>query len=78
MEGKYGLLGRSWGTATPPPSTPCWGTTTTSSTSCRRTSWTSFSPDRDFAGLNVTIPYKKAVIPYCAELSPMRGASWAA
>lgn len=23
----------------------------------------------DFAGLNVTIPYKKAVIPYCSELS---------
>ena len=25
----------------------------------------------DFDALNVTIPYKKAVIPYCAELSPM-------
>ena len=24
----------------------------------------------DFSGLNVTIPYKKSVIPYCAELSP--------
>ncbi len=24
----------------------------------------------DFRGLNVTIPYKKAVIPYCAQLSP--------
>lgn len=24
----------------------------------------------DFDGLNVTIPYKKAVVPYCAELSP--------
>ena len=24
---------------------------------------------RDFRGLNVTIPYKRAVIPYCAELS---------
>ena len=24
----------------------------------------------DFHGLNVTIPYKKSVIPYCAELSP--------
>ncbi len=24
----------------------------------------------DFSGLNVTIPYKKAVIPYCAALSP--------
>ena len=23
-----------------------------------------------FDGLNVTIPYKKAVVPYCAELSP--------
>ena len=25
----------------------------------------------DFSGLNVTIPYKKAVIPYCAELTPI-------
>ena len=24
----------------------------------------------DFSGLNITIPYKKAVIPYCSELSP--------
>ncbi len=25
----------------------------------------------DFAGLNVTIPYKQTVMPYCAELSPL-------
>ena len=30
----------------------------------------SFLTSGDFAGLNVTIPYKKAVIPYLAELSP--------
>ena len=28
-----------------------------------------FLKRRDFDGINVTIPYKKAVIPYCAELS---------
>lgn len=28
-----------------------------------------FLANGDFAGLNVTLPYKKAVIPYCAELS---------
>ncbi|MBQ6997211.1 MAG: shikimate kinase [Oscillospiraceae bacterium] len=28
-----------------------------------------FLKNGDFSGLNVTIPYKKAVIPYCAELS---------
>lgn len=28
-----------------------------------------FLTQRDFKGLNVTIPYKQAVIPYCAELS---------
>ena len=29
-----------------------------------------FLKNGDFIGLNVTIPYKKAVIPYCTELSP--------
>ena len=29
-----------------------------------------FLKSGEFDGLNVTIPYKKAVIPYCAELSP--------
>ena len=33
-----------------------------------------FLKARDFDGLNVTIPYKKAVLPYCAELSPMAAA----
>ena len=28
-----------------------------------------FLTDGDFTGINVTIPYKQAVIPYCAELS---------
>ena len=28
-----------------------------------------FLKNGDFTGLNVTIPYKKAVIPYCARLS---------
>lgn len=31
----------------------------------------SFLLTGDFQGLNVTIPYKKAVIPFCAELSPL-------
>ena len=29
----------------------------------------SFLADGDFAGINVTIPYKKAVIPYLSEIS---------
>ena len=29
-----------------------------------------FLTARDFQGLNVTIPYKRTVIPYCDELSP--------
>lgn len=29
-----------------------------------------FLTQGDFAGINVTIPYKKAIIPYCAELTP--------
>ena len=30
-----------------------------------------FLQTQDFTGLNVTIPYKKDVIPYCTELSPI-------
>lgn len=30
-----------------------------------------FLKNCDFSGLNVTIPYKKDIIPYCAELSPI-------
>jgi len=30
-----------------------------------------FLKDGEFDGLNVTIPYKKSVIPYCKELSPL-------
>ena len=33
-----------------------------------------FMRSADFDGLNVTIPYKKAVVPYCAELSPRAAA----
>lgn len=33
-----------------------------------------FLRNGDFHGLNVTIPYKKAVIPYCTELSPTAAA----
>ena len=30
-----------------------------------------FLKDGDFSGMNVTIPYKSTVIPYCSELSPV-------
>lgn len=30
-----------------------------------------FMTERKFSGLNVTIPYKKAVIPFCDEISPL-------
>ena len=29
-----------------------------------------FLKNGDFSGINVTIPYKKAVIPYCKKLTP--------
>ena len=41
---------------------------------CPREKLGDFLEARDFDGLNVTIPYKKAVLPYCAELSPMAAA----
>ena len=37
----------------------------------RKTDLQSFLQDGDFSGINVTIPYKKAVIPYLSELSPI-------
>ena len=36
---------------------------------CPREKLGDFLKTGDFDGLNVTIPYKKAVVPYCAELS---------
>ena len=30
-----------------------------------------FMTAKDFAAVNVTIPYKKTVLPYCTELSPL-------
>ena len=41
---------------------------------CPRDKLGDFLKAWDFDGLNVTIPYKKAVLPYCAELSPMAAA----
>lgn len=35
-----------------------------------------FLKNGDFTGLNVTIPYKKTVIPYCAELSDPSPEDW--
>ena len=32
-----------------------------------------FMAARDFAAVNVTIPYKRQVLPYCAQLTPAAG-----
>ena len=65
---RCGLLGEKLGHSYSPPSTPCWATM---STALRKSpdEVESFLREGAFDGLNVTIPYKKTVLPLCTELS---------
>lgn len=71
MEGKYGLLGEKLGHSYSPAIHALLGDYDYRLYECPREELDSFLTRRDFTGLNVTIPYKKAVIPYCAALSPI-------
>ena len=71
MEGKYGLLGEKLGHSYSPAIHALLGDYDYKLYECPKDKLDGFLTRRDFAGLNVTIPYKKAVIPYCAQLSPI-------
>lgn len=72
MENKiYGLLGRSLGHS--------WSAPIHKAMGCPQYDLIELEPDelpnflsrKDIGGLNVTIPYKKSVIPFCEELDPL-------
>ena len=71
MEGKYGLLGEKLGHSYSPAIHALLGDYDYKLYECPKDKLDEFLTRRDFAGLNVTIPYKKAVIPHCAQLSPI-------
>ena len=66
---KCGLLGRKLGHSFSPQIHSQLGTYPYSLYEKEPDELEDFLKNGDFTGLNVTMPYKKAVIPYCAELS---------
>ncbi len=71
MEGRYGLLGERLGHSYSPAIHAALADYDYRLYEVPREELDGFLTRRDFDGLNVTIPYKKAVIPYCAALSPI-------
>ena len=67
---KCGLLGRKLGHSYSPQIHACLGDYSYTLFEKEPEEVADFLKNGDFIGLNVTIPYKKAVIPYLAELSP--------
>ena len=67
---KCGLLGRKLGHSYSPQIHTCLGDYSYTLFEKEPEEIEDFLKNGDFTGLNVTIPYKKAVIPYLAELSP--------
>lgn len=69
-EKKFGLLGRKLGHSFSPKIHSLLGDYPYDLFEVEPEKVENFLRRGDFAGLNVTIPYKKTVIPFCAELSP--------
>ena len=67
----YGLLGRKLGHSYSPDIHKALGGYDYGLFEVEPENLTSFMSGGDFKGLNVTIPYKKDVIPFCKELSPV-------
>ena len=67
----YGLLGRKLGHSWSAPIHAALGCADYRLIELEPEELGAFLAREDIGGLNVTIPYKKAVIPYCAELSPI-------
>lgn len=68
---RCGLLGRKLGHSYSPEIHACLGDYEYKLWEKEPDALEDFLKNGSFDGLNVTIPYKKAVIPYCAELSPV-------
>lgn len=68
---KYGLLGASVGYSQSPELHKALGCGDYALWSVPEEELSAFFAENGFAGCNVTIPYKKTVIPYCAQLSPL-------
>ena len=66
---RYGLIGERLGHSHSPRLHALLGDESYALTPIARDALNAFMLAGDFAGVNVTIPYKRAVIPYCAELS---------
>ncbi len=71
MGGSYGLLGERLGHSYSPAIHAALADYDYRLYEVPREELDAFLTRREFDGLNVTIPYKKAVIPYCAALSPI-------
>ena len=67
---KFGLLGETLGHSYSPQIHRLLGDTPYDLYEKAPDALEDFLKNGDFTGLNVTIPYKKAVIPYCTELTP--------
>ena len=67
---KFGLLGETLGHSFSPQIHRMLGDTPYDLYEVQPDALGDFLQNGDVSGLNVTIPYKKAVIPYCAELTP--------
>jgi shikimate dehydrogenase len=72
---KYGLIGETLGHSYSARLHALLGDAEYALRPVKREELDAFLSARDFQGLNVTIPYKREVIPYCAELSDMARAA---
>ena len=68
---RCGLLGRSLKHSYSPQIHEMLGTYSYDLFEQEPDSLTDFFQNKDFSGINVTIPYKKDVVPFCDELSPV-------
>lgn len=67
---RFGLIGAKLGHSLSPEIHARFGTYRYDLIELAEEELADFLTNGDFDGLNVTIPYKKAVIPFCAELTP--------
>lgn len=66
----YGILGKTLGHSYSPELHRLFGCTDYSLTEVPPEKLSQFMTDADFCGINVTVPYKKEVIPFLSEMSP--------